>query len=321
MYIDEKTISLFPTVEYPYIDEVTSDIFEEYGLPRLGGASGRGWSSFATIQRCPHLYKVTYLDRFRGTPGKALEVGSIMHTLLALYYSWMVDDNWKLTPEIMKNALMQRGARPESVIEGWRLFDAYQNHYTSDYIYPIAQEVWAQDPDGNTCRYDLIARVVEDQPGIPAGIFNIEHKSAARFSQPYLDGWRNDGEVIGQMMIWKRSGLDEKYGELKGTIVNIIGKQKVPLFHRTIIPLEAWHVSQHAQDLKMWTAIRNMYEASGFWPKSRTNCTNKYGTCQIFDSCASNQEPKTIDQLIQISLDKTVKAAAEMSPNDTEADD
>ena len=746
MKADGDVINLFNAVEYPYIDDVTSDIFESFGLPRLGGASGNGWSSFSSLQRCPYLYKVTYLDRFRPSPGKALEVGSVMHTLLALHYSWMVDDNWQLTPEIMKDQLLERGARPESVIEAWRLFSAYEVNYPDDYLYPIDQEVLARDPDGNSCRYDLIARVCKNKFGIPEGIFNVEHKciqgtekirdystgklhtvaelyanrispvvlsldettgklvnahanvpvptkirdvyevvlesgrhlkvsdnhpfftaggwitaaeltkkdwialpkstagwngastlsdaevafvgymlgngymptvsfnknvgpsmthfisviesmgyrerttpgefeelgyrcnhrqqngndnltvilsdsadsparvllerlglyesvaatkfvpdelhaipdrqvpvfltglwntdgcaylfeernrdklqykihieytsmsealgagvqtmltrmgvpstltetyveyegtrrpvwyvkivtregkrrflslikedlikfvnypiddvyaaikdgddalipmqlvkrlvpdheltgnlrdwtqrcnaierrtlklhgqkknsaaiekilamevtwdkvshviisgrsmmydltvpkthnfvindiithnTSARFSSAVFEGWRNDGEVLGQMMIWKRSGLDEKYGELKGTIVNIIGKQKVPQFHRTVIPIEAWHVDQHLQDLKMWSSLKQLYSATGVWPKARSNCTNKFGTCQLFESCSTNQEPKSLDQLIQISIDRATKSL-QVSSDDGSGDE
>jgi hypothetical protein len=48
---------------FPSVDSVLRELFDEYGLAMLGGASsGHGWSSFSKFQRCPHLWKRTYID-------------------------------------------------------------------------------------------------------------------------------------------------------------------------------------------------------------------------------------------------------------------
>lgn len=433
-------VSLVPNLNIKYLDTASSDIFERYGMGRMGGASGRGWSSFSTMQRCPYLFKVRYIDKIRGLPALALELGSAFHTFLALHYRWMRDETWKLTPEIFKEELLGEGVRPEPVIEAWRLYDAYRYHYENDYLIPLEEEYWAEDPDGNSCRYDLIAKIApNNQFGLPAGavigehkalilqeniltpsgyrmmgdlqvddevvdpdtgkparitgvhpqgvvdlheirfenstsvtccadhlwlayvdgveqvvplktilswkgernikipqllnfgsyqlqeIVNIQpvapaeaqcitvdskrnlyalsngimtHNTAARFTSDYLEGWRNDGEILGQIMIWKRAGLDDIFGPLVGNLVNIVGKQKKTQFHRTFIPYERWHVQQHMQDLKMWSAMQRMYEASGFWPRSRANCTTKFGTCELMEYCATNRDPVQFKDLV-----------------------
>lgn len=283
-------ISMAPDPNIRPFEEAMNEIFAHFKMEKMGGASGRGWSSHATFQRCPYLFKLTYLEGQRGAPSAALTTGSAFHTFLALHYTWMLDENLQLTPYVAKDMLLSLGADAKAVIEAFRLYEAYADKYQSDYLTPLAMEDWAQDPDGNTCRYDLIAEVSEAQPGIVPGVYIVEHKTAARFTADALEGWRNDGEILGQIMIWKRAKLDKKYGKLRGTIVNIVGKQKVIQFHRVIIPAQRWHVQQHMEDLKMSTALQQMYAATDRWPKFRANCVTKFGLCSFFDHCAENQK-------------------------------
>jgi hypothetical protein len=288
--IDMDRISMFADPTIKRLDDILSAVFEKHGMERMGGASGRGWSSHSTFQRCPYLFKLTYLDGQRGAPARALETGSAFHTYLALHYLWMLNENLTLTPYVARDAMMDGGGDAQAILEAWRLYEAYANKYENDYLTPIAMEEWAQDADGNTCRYDMIAEVREAAPGVLPGAYIVEHKTAARFTADALEGWRNDGEILGQIMIWKRAKLDKKYGKLRGVIVNIVGKQKTIQFHRTIVPAQKWHVQQHMEDLKMWSALQQMYAASGVWPKARANCVTKFGLCSFFDHCAENQK-------------------------------
>lgn len=306
---NDDLISLMPRTDLRGVDDAFNEIFDRHKMPRLGGASGRGWSSYATFQRCPYLYKVTYIDGERGVAALALETGSIFHTFMALHYLWMLDDTLTLTPDVCREELMNSGVRPEAIIGGWRLYDSYRMHYEIDYLYPLAVEDWAQGDRGNTCRYDMIARIDEPQPGIIPGTWIIEHKSASRFTADLLEGWHNDGEVLGQIMVWKQAKLDKKYGKLRGTIVNIVGKQKVPQFQRIIVPAQRWHVSDHDGDLKMWAALQELYRATGTWPKARNNCVGRYGMCQLFQHCSSNQKLTPLKQ-----LEKAVKSARSAPP-------
>lgn len=173
-------ISLLPPVnEYKGIDEVLVDVFARHNMARLGGASGRGWSSYAAFQRCPYLYKIKYIDRERGAPALALETGSAFHTFMALHYTWMLDDALTLTPEVCREELLNNGARPEGILAGWQCYDNYRMHYEQDYLYPLGIEEFAEGEHGNTCRYDLIARVDTPQPGVIPGTYIVEHKCLA----------------------------------------------------------------------------------------------------------------------------------------------
>ena len=61
-------------------------------LPVLGGPSGSGWSKYKTAQHCPHLFKATYLGGANGKekthPTVQLQVGGLMHALMAFYYAY-----------------------------------------------------------------------------------------------------------------------------------------------------------------------------------------------------------------------------------------
>lgn len=306
-------INLLPNPDIRPIDDVLQEIFERYKMTRLGGASGRGWSSYATFQRCPYLYKVSYLDGERGIPAKALEIGSAFHTFMALHYTWMLDANLALTPHVCRDELMNGGARPESIIEAWRVYDSYAMHYEVDYLYPLGIEEWAQGDNGNTCRYDLIARVDEPQPGVPPGTYIVEHKTALRFTIDLLEGWHNDGEVLGQIMVWKQGKLDKKYGKLRGTIVNIAGKQKTPQFQRVIVPAQAWHVREHAQDLRIWAAYQEMCRATDTWPRARNNCVGRYGLCSLFTHCSTNEKLTPLRRIKKAMADLTRAPAVDAS--------
>jgi hypothetical protein len=291
---DPDRICLTRDPNIKYLDDVLSEVFERHGRPRLGGASGRGWSSHGAFQKCPYYFKTVYIDGIRGKPAMALEMGSAFHTFLALHYEWMLDENLTLTPEVCKEEILIGGANAVAVLGAWRLYESYASYYSNDYLYPIAIEERAEDPDGNTCRYDLIARVDTAQIGVVPGVYIGEHKSCSRMDQATLDGWRSDGEILGQIMIWKRAKLDKKYGKLRGTIVNLVSKTQIVQFHRTIVPAQVWHVKQHMEDLKFWSALQRMCDATGVWPRTRNSCVGRWGMCSMFDSCAENRKP-TVD--------------------------
>lgn len=277
---------------FPRVDEVLIEIFAGAGVPKLGGQStGRGWSSISTFQKCPYLWKRKYLDEAReagiGSVAPALEIGILIHVLLAVYYTRMIDQGYPLTVEMVRDKLKAK-ANPTLVDEGWVYFVGYALYYQNENIVPLAVEYNIVDPrTGESCRYDLIAFFPEDAPGRPAGTYEIEHKSAGRFDYPTLNGWQNDGEVIGQIKLWKDLGLDKRFGPLQGAIVNIIGKQKYQQFHRTIVAAQTWQVDGHRQDLKLWEAQIRTSIATGIFPRARASCVHRYGMCESFDHCST----------------------------------
>lgn len=279
---------------YPY-EQALEEMFAEFKVPRLGGASGDlGWSSFASFQRCPYLWYRTYLaDRGKELPSGpplALVVGSLIHALLAVHYQAKILIEYPISPEAMRGYLLTKGVSPEAVNEAWRLFTAYEFSYTQDYLVPLEVEYHVVDPKTReSCRYDLIAKIEPNTSALAPGAYVVEHKSSSRFDDATLNGWVNDGEVIGQIMLWERLKLARRFGPLQGVIVNILGKQKDPQFHRTIVSPSRWQTRQHTKDLKAWQGFRQLCVGLGQFPRARTNCINRYGKCSQWQHCATGE--------------------------------
>lgn len=276
---------------HPPVEAVLGQMFEEHGLPRLGGPStGRGWSSFAVMQRCPYLFKKRYVER-QAPPlfmeSASLAIGTLIHTFLALHYANMMGDYAAITPEVCHEYLRTR-ANPAYVAEGWRVFMAYRLYYAFDDIQPLAIEHDLQDPrTGESCRYDMIGFAAKAKPSRPAGTYLFEHKSAGRFDFDTLEGWANDGEVIGEAALWRRLGLDKRFGPLRGVIVNLLGKQKEPKFHRTTIAPDGLLIKAHLDDLRRWEGLIQLCRATDNWPRSRANCIGRFGRCDWWEHCVS----------------------------------
>lgn len=286
----EIEVAMFPTVE-----SVLTEIFKEHGLQRLGGvSSGRGWSSFSVWQRCAMAYKKRYLeprpsvDGFGNVEAPALAVGTVIHVLLAVYYQRMISPDYPLTPGIIHEKLMQR-ANPAIVQEAWRVFQQYALYYQNENIQPLGVELDLIDPrTRESCRFDLVAFYPETIHDRLAGTYILEHKSASRFDDATLNGWVNDGEVLGQVMLWERLGLSKRYGPLRGVIINILGKQKEPRFHRTTVSPSSMMLEQHRDDLKQHEAQIHMAKTTGVFPRSRGNCIGRYGKCDYWYDCAGD---------------------------------
>jgi len=288
-FFSELDIRLFP-----FVEEVLDKIFAEAGLVRLGGvSSGRGWSAFSTWQRCPYLYYRRYVQPVQTSiivppiEPEARAIGTVIHTFLAIYYQRMIVPDYPLTPEFVRDELI-KVANPEIVNEGWRVFLAYALYYQDEPISPLAIEYDLKDPrTGESCRFDLIAYFKETHADRLPGTYVLEHKSASRFDDATLNGWANDGEVLGQVMLWERLGLQYRFGPLRGVIVNILGKQKEPKFHRTTVAPESWQCMQHKSDLKLTEAAIQTARATGVFPRFRAGCINRFGKCDLWENCAT----------------------------------
>lgn len=272
-------------------------IFDHYKVPRLGGASGdKGWSSFSTYQKCPYLWKKTYIDHRRadeeelGIEPFGRAVGSVVHTMLAVHYQKKIDKRYPITPEIIREYLHANGCNPEITVESWRLFAPYRLFYKHEFIKPLATEFHLVDPHtGQSTRYDLICEVLPGYEGREPGTYICDHKTAQRFDDATLFGWVNDGTIIQQATLWKRLGMDLRFGTLTGIIVNLIGKQKVPELHRTFVAPNRWQMDQQTHDLKIWNAQRKLAIVTDTFPRARQSCLGRYGKCDLFEHCATGE--------------------------------
>ena len=276
---------------YPFVDEVLDEIFHAEGLERLGGiSSGRGWSSISLFQKCPYAWHRRHIAQakpFIPIEAPALAVGSLIHVFLAVLYMKRIVADYPLTPEQIYDRARQK-ANPDYVAEAWRVFSAYRLYYTYDNFQPLAVEHDLKDPrTGESCRLDTIVYFPEEAPMRLPGTYIMEHKSSGRFDKATLEGWSNDGEVLGQVMLWKRLGLDKRFGRLQGVVMNILGKQKEPEFHRTIVSPISWQIEQHREDLKRWEALIQLARSTGSFPRARHSCVGRFGMCEWWDHCAT----------------------------------
>jgi hypothetical protein len=299
-----ERVFLFEFPNYRNHEEAINELFSEANAPRLGGASGDlGWSSFYTFQRCPYLWYRNYLvgERSRGEVSPALVIGSLLHLFLALHYQLMIDPTYPLTVDQAFKELKAKRVNAEALEMAWNIFEGYRTWYSEyDYLRPLAVEFHTVDPKTKeSCRYDMIAEVDASRvpPGklVPEGVYIIEHKTSGRFDKSTLEGWTNDGEIIGQVMLYKRMRLEERFGPLRGVIVNICGKQKTPKYARVIVSPSKLQLENHARDLKFWEAFRQLCKAQDNFPRSRANCINRWGMCPQWEHCQLNARDATLE--------------------------
>ncbi len=262
----------------------------------LTGSSGRGWSRMATLQRCAREFYYSYVHQANDAPATlidgstALAVGSGVHACLAIYYTFSLEKAKWFWGEVQ--AL---GIDPAVASEVSRIFLAYVDYYgNNDYLIPIAAEVRSADEEtGDTCRYDLIARIDNPPLGELPGYYCVEHKTAGRFDRVTLDGWDIHGEILGEFAFWKTGGFEAKYGPLQGICVNLIGKQKSPQFHRSFIHPTQKQLDNHRFSLKYFRKYEMSLLQSDMkppeWPMSEANCIGQYGFCRYYDRCRDNQ--------------------------------
>lgn len=304
------------------IDEATDRIFTSLNWPLLGGPSGRGWSFFSTAQRCGQLFKKSYdvapeklLQKVNAQP---LQIGALFHTLEALYYghalgnAFVLPDRQGLVAESLAlpgrrkrwsvpsgacetllkalRALKDEGGRePDATVidEAERIFDVHTNWWDNrEDVQPLGVEIFARHPKlGYTCRYDLVARVGKHDPELPEGVFIFEKKSAKWIDEKLLEGWQLDGEVLGQLLCWKPSGMEELFGPLSGVVVDIVSKGRTVDCRRVIVPPTAPAVPHHEKWMRWVAAEIEQWRAVGVYPQRFANCWTRYGRCEEFENC------------------------------------
>lgn len=284
---DDDYIMLPETTEYVSADAAIGKVVERHKIPlKLSGGSGdTGWSAWRQLQQCPFLY---YLKRVRGgvdiaeMPSGPRDVGSLVHAFLAIYYRRFK----KYSVDRFIEAIAKVNVDPQAFMTARNVFDAYRVHYSDDYIEALTVEYTAKDPiSGNTCRYDGIVRIDHPPEGVRKGIYICEHKTASRFSVDVLDGWALEGEILGELAFWKPSGCEKKFGKLRGVLINVLGKQRSPQFHRTFVtPVEA-HMKFHLENLAWLKKLKLRCEKRQEWPQFMSNCVGRYGRCDAYDFC------------------------------------
>lgn len=283
------------------IDAASDLLFTSVGLPKLGGISStRGWSSISAFQRCRYLWKQKYADRkpLVGPGPAALEIGSITHLLLAVRYSQRIHKDYPISVEDTVEFLRKAPVTPAFVDESWRLYDAYVGHWRDEaWMTPLAVEELAVDPrTGFSCRWDLVFRVDKPFENLLPGVYVCNTKTSSDAGMTTRERWRNDGQILGEIDLYRQLKYEKRWGELRAACINLIVKTKVPQFMRFwVLPNNAV-LRDHHKSLKIWSAEMDQAIATNVFPKSRSSCVNQYRMlCEMFDECAGGTSDREME--------------------------
>jgi len=209
--------------------------------------------------------------------------------------------------ERMINALMLRGASANKqkqpklgpsltiVQDAVRLWRYHSNYYDAEDLEPLAIEWYAEHPDRAhdggplyTCRYDLIGRVGQNDPMglVPGTVIVRELKTSKWLYESVKEGWSLDGEVLGQLWLWRASGCEERFGELGGVVVDVVTKGKTPAFHRMLVPINSPPVSRYERWIRIADADIASARASGLVRQNFAACWgDRFGPCPLTQEC------------------------------------
>jgi hypothetical protein len=258
--------------------------------------------------------------------GSPLQIGALFHTLEALYYGAGLGEayvlpemggtgragglvseelklagrrkRWQVPPtaaddflRALRRLIDSEAPSPDPAVvnEAERLFDLHTNWWGDrEDVTPLGVEVFARHPQlGYTCRYDMIGRVGPNDPVLPKGVVIFEKKCAKWINEQYLSGWSMDGEILGQLLCWKVSGMEEMFGPLEAIVIDIVSKAKTPDCRRVVLPPTLPSVATHAKWVRWLDAEIQMWRATGAYPQRFGNCWGRYGLCEEFGNCAN----------------------------------
>lgn len=269
---------------------------------RKGGGTPYGWHTFATRFQCwfkYHLSEHLKVDRYYSP---ALAIGTLLHEILATWYSTPLGEDPSGPIEEMLAVCREHGYE-KAVDETMRLAEAYLGYWMlpekkngvwvprkairdskqiviarpDDFFSPgteiIAVEEMLQTdtPFNYTCRMDMAVRRRD-------GIWIVDHKTARALDGSVTD-WALQGEILG--LLWL---AQKKWGnEVKGLIINLIVKTKVPKFERMSFRLRPRNIKMHLDAIKALLDIQPIAEKHG-WPRAMTSCAGQY-RCAYFSYC------------------------------------
>ena len=280
-------------------EAVLDEAFKALNCERWGGASNNGWSKIGDLQRCAYRYYLKHVCGLTtaatgGDDSAPMSVGSFGHVALAAHYAALLPDSRYPgfradcpTPEAIFAALDSVGADPLALQEAHTVWSGYTEHWGDDGWTPMAVEMPAGDEKLHTCRYDLVASV---EDGIHDGLWAVDHKLLT--SKADVDLYLLEGEILGEALCWRLSGLDDVFGPLAGVCINVLFKGKPvkgrPAYFRRWFPLNEELVNDFEQNRRFWQSQIQSFTKLNLWPKSHNGCVARYfDTCLFWDHCAT----------------------------------
>lgn len=259
------------------------------GLPASSG-SPTGSTFWKRMRRCPRehaLYTVAKLRRT--TRSEPLTVGALWHLGLETYYKARMQGCaiGEAEAQAMRG-LAQLEAEPgyeETFPEVVRLLQAYFESYRHEdagwRVVAVEETLQYVSPELRySVRLDLLVE-------IDGGLWIVEHKTARAITADLLTGYQLDMQILGQVWCFQNCVDTAAYPPLRGVVVNIESKHKMPRFERVQVCPSRDHLEAFETSMRQWTQLEHVF-ASMQWPRALGNCTGGaryFSTCDYFDVC------------------------------------
>jgi hypothetical protein len=188
---------------------------------------------------------------------------------------------------IQLEAMQNAGLPGEVFMVAQQCLDGYLEHWATEDVRPVAVEMSAGDSKFHTSRFDLPFYTEE---GLHPGLWIGEHKFLKAGTD--LEEYRMHGEIIGEVLSWQLSQLDDFFGmPLAGVCLNVIYKPTKtlpPRFQRlwmSVPPIA--HLKRYAEDRVYWLkTLMDLKQRFGSqpWPRALLGC-KKFRLCRYFAHC------------------------------------
>ncbi len=289
---------------------VRRDIFEVLGVANTG-ASRRGSTYYKSMQLCPREFGLKYTAKISGRTQDRLVIGWLYHYLLELYYraiwnhqlasteapgspSWLwggCNRGIEQALAVLDKLAAEPGYHEIEALTRATLEGYFEQYDRSDRWRILAVEEtveYLRHPE-YTCRLDLL---VEDYDR--GGMWEVEHKSAARITEDLIDNYQMDGQVLGQQWLLKKVVDLSAYPPFRGVLVNLSKKARVlktrtdpPEFTRVEVCSSPAHLAMLERTLRVRPKLLPVYAQLG-WPQWLGNCSGfarGYSKCEFYNLC------------------------------------
>ena len=149
-----------------------------------------------------------------------------------------------------------------------------------------------------SCRRDLVVEDYERK-----GTWIIEHKTSRVITEDLVAGYQLDQQTLGQCWLHEEF-LDEfpaGWPPLRGCLVNITSKHKVPRFERIEVMPSRAHLDAFERSMRAHTQMEALFERLGH-PKFLGNCTGPsryWSKCDYFEICHGDPSA-TIEDIMEM---------------------
>lgn len=266
---------------------------------QFGGPSPNGNSWYSVFEQCPYLWWVTFKKRMRPVViSEALEIGGLYHECRARYSQKYLDLNetgisdadLDLACEQAMFDLVNRAEDivPQTANQVRRLLRGWLTVYgpttpRDDRHLILSVEELIETNRGWPYSTRLDCVLWDEELNGPA---IKETKTAGRLTEELLAGYTMDSQFLGQQYCWRHSPNYQKYGPLKGFVVDLAIKTQEMRFTQERVPIIKSAIRDWERQRRH--TYRNMLlcEAEGYWPRIRTNCVKYARRCPLTQHCS-----------------------------------